>query len=85
MKNTHLFGSIAFTTIIALSPMQAIAQATSDTTTPMTTTSPAAPRDHDDDGPDLGWIGLLGLLGLAGLLRKRHDDHAHVTTTTRNP
>ena len=82
MKNTNLIKVIAFCSAIAISSVDAAAQATNQTAAPTMTESAATSTRHDDDRPNYSWIGLLGLLGLAGLLRKRHEDRVHVPAGT---
>ncbi|MBA3882403.1 MAG: WGxxGxxG-CTERM domain-containing protein [Chthoniobacterales bacterium] len=76
MHKLCLLGVVCAATTLA--PIAATAQPS-----PAATTSARVVDDRDDNHHDYGWVGLLGLLGLAGLMKKRHDDHRHDTTTTR--
>ncbi len=84
MKNTNTLAAFAFSAALALTTTGTFAQTGGDPGTAPRTETTSAPAAQHDDQPNYSWIGLLGLLGLAGLMRKRHDNHTHVTTT-RNP
>lgn len=79
MKYNRLLLMAALCVTTAIAPLTATAQ-----TSPTGGTTTTRTSDDRDDDTDYGWIGLLGLLGLAGLMKKKHDDHRHDTTTTHN-